>query len=135
VGERRDERLQIGPLEQMKALEVEDANGDTPSLLFGESQYLVRSTGSDPGSGHHRKGVKTSGGGAAHLENGLGREGDQTIRSSLLTPGLGRGKSTRSKARDSRAQGSGTGSRWCISRSSPADPAPMDADLVGFQNL
>lgn len=51
MGQWRHERLQVGSLEQPKTLEVQDANGDTRSVLLGESEDLLRGAGSDPGSG------------------------------------------------------------------------------------
>lgn len=85
MGEWRNERPQVGPLEQPEAFEVEDSHGDTRSVVLSETENLLRGTGSDPGSGYHRQGAKTSTERAAHLQDGLSQERYQAIRSALRT--------------------------------------------------
>jgi hypothetical protein len=83
VGERCDERLQLGPLKEPKALEVKNTNGDARSVLLAKSEDLFGRAGSDPGGSHDGEGVKSSRGCSLRLQNGLSQQRDQTIRSPL----------------------------------------------------
>lgn len=85
MGEWCNEGLEVGPREQPKALEVQDANGDTRSVLVGESQDLFGGPGSDPRSSHDGEGAETGSSRAARLENRLSQERDQTIGPPLRT--------------------------------------------------
>ena len=83
MGERCDERLQLGPLKEPKALEVKNANGDARSVLLAKSEDLFGRAGSDPGSSHDGEGGESPRGCSLRLQNGLSQQGDQTIRSPL----------------------------------------------------
>jgi hypothetical protein len=102
VGERCDERLQLGPLKEPKALEVKNTNGDARSVLLAKSEDLLGRAGSDPGSSHDGEGVESPRGRTLRLENGLSQEGDQTIRSpfcaDLQLDGVGSARATDDEA-------------------------------------